>query len=105
MTVVSDSSPLITLARIHCFDLLPQLFGRICISTEVYNEVVVYGATLPGAAEVSKSDWTEVRPVRNFDVAAAVAKLGMGAGEISTVVLAKGLSADLVLIDEWKARR
>ena len=105
MTVVSDSSPLITLARIRCFDLLPKLFGRVYISSAVYREVVIDGAALPGAAEVSRSDWIEVRPVRNFDVAAAVVKIRLGAGEISTVVLAKELSADLVLIDEWKARR
>ena len=41
MTVVSNSSPLINLARIGCFDLLPKLYGRVYISREVYNEVAV----------------------------------------------------------------
>ena len=106
MTVVSDSSPLITLARIRCFDLLPKLYGKIYVSTEVYNEVVIDGAGLPGATQVAQADWIEVRPVQNTaGLAAAIVKTGLGAGELSAVVLAKELPADLVLIDEWRARR
>jgi len=60
VTVVSDASPLITLARINCFDLLPKLYGRVYISTEVYNEVVIAGAGLAGATQVAHADWIEV---------------------------------------------
>jgi uncharacterized protein len=106
VTVVSDSSPLITLARIGCFDLLHELYGRIHIPTEVYKEVVIDGVGLPGAAEISRSDWIDVRPAQTVaDLAAIAGRTGRGAGEIGTVLLAKELSADLVLIDEWKARR
>jgi hypothetical protein len=41
------------LARIHSFDLLPKLYDRIYIPREVYNEVVIDGAMLPGPAQVS----------------------------------------------------
>jgi predicted nucleic acid-binding protein len=106
VTVVSDSSPLITLARIRCFDLLHSLYSRIYISTAVHKEVVIDGSTLPGALEVSRCGWIEVKAVQNTDgLAAAVAKTGLGVGEASAVMLAKELSADLILIDEWKARR
>ncbi len=88
MTVVSDSSPLITLARIRCFDLLPKLYGRVYISTEVYNEVVIDGAGLPGASQAAQADWIEVRPVQNAaGLAVAITKIGLGAGELSAVVL------------------
>jgi predicted nucleic acid-binding protein len=77
VTVVSDSSPLITLARMSCFDLLPKLYGTIYIPTEVYKEVVIDGAELPGAVEVSGSNWMEVRAVRNVGgLAAARADTG-----------------------------
>jgi uncharacterized protein len=98
VTVVSDSSPLITLARIRCSDLLPKLYGRIHVSTEVHNEVVIGGAGLPGAAQAAQADWIEVRSVRNTaGSAAAIVKFGLGAGELSAVFLAKELSADPVL--------
>ncbi|HYL73254.1 MAG TPA: hypothetical protein VEU96_03565 [Bryobacteraceae bacterium] len=74
MTVVSDSSPLITLARTGCLDLLPKLYGRIYISTEVYNEVVIKGAGLPGATLPAQADWIEVRRVQDIaGLAAAIA--------------------------------
>ena len=57
MIVVSDSSPLIALAKIDCFSLLQKLYSQIVISSEVYEEVVVVGAGLAGAADTSKSSW------------------------------------------------
>jgi predicted nucleic acid-binding protein len=45
--VVADSSPLIILAKLSVFALLPKLYPRISIATEVYTEVVVAGAGLP----------------------------------------------------------
>ncbi len=65
MIVASDSSPLITLARIQCFDLLPKLYGAIYISTEVHHEVVIQGAGLPGATPMRNPEnryrvWTDV---------------------------------------------
>jgi predicted nucleic acid-binding protein len=106
VTVVSDSSPLIALARIGCFDLLPKLYSGIYISEEVYKEVVIDGKALPGTAEISRSDWIEVsRLQNNRHLAATVARTGLGNGEISAIILANKLSAHLVLMDEWKARR
>jgi predicted nucleic acid-binding protein len=47
-----------------------------------------------------------VTPVRNVeDLAKTTIKIGLGAGEVSAVFLAKELSADLTLMDEWKGRR
>lgn len=79
MKVVSNASPLITLARIGHVDLLRRFYDAVYISTEVHNEVVIAGAGLPGAAAVSKADWIRVTPVRNVeDLAKATAKIGLG---------------------------
>jgi len=56
MNVVSNASPLINLSRIGKIDLLHSLFGNIMIPVAVWNEVVVEGEGLPGAANV-KSSW------------------------------------------------
>ena len=46
MKVVADSSPLIILASLDCFDQLAKTYSRIFITTEVYSEIVVAGAGL-----------------------------------------------------------
>lgn len=38
-------------------------------------------------------------------LAGLIARTGLGAGEISTILLAKELAADITLMDEWKGRR
>jgi predicted nucleic acid-binding protein len=50
--VLADSSPLITLARARCLDLLHEFYGEIIVSREVHDEITVAGAGLPGADEV-----------------------------------------------------
>ncbi len=65
MIVVSDSSPLISLARVGCIDLLPHLFPIVHIPTEVYDEIVIAGSGLPGANEVARAAWIQVSPVQD----------------------------------------
>ena len=67
MKVVSNASPLITLARIGHLDSLHKLYERVHIPTEVYDEVVIAGAGMPGAATVSKADWLHVTPVQDTE--------------------------------------
>ncbi len=101
MTVVADSSPLVILAKLACFDLLNRLFPRIYISTEVYLEVVVAGAGLPGAAEVAGAKWVEVKQLQNQEgLRAAQERHPLGVGELSTILLAKEIHADTVLLDD-----
>ncbi len=106
MTVVSDSSPLITLAKIGLLELLPRLYARISITPQVYREVVVDGAGLAGSAEIAVSNWIDVRAIgRPEDLAGLQDGFGIGAGEASAIILAVDVLADLVLIDEIRARR
>lgn len=105
MTAVADSSPLVILTKLGCFQLLNRLFPRVYISAEVQYEVVIAGAGLPGASEVSKAEWIEVKRLQNQAVlASAQGEHGLGAGEMSTILLAKELRANPVLLDDYKAR-
>src|SRR5262249_9048961 len=50
-----------------------------------------------------QSDWLHVWAVRDANgLAKAISRSGLGAGEVSTVLLAKEMMADLTLIDERK---
>jgi uncharacterized protein len=104
--VVSNSSPLIALARIGRLSLLATFYKRILIPTEVQYEVTEAGRGLPGAEEVRNANWIEaISPKSPADPALAQACQNLGAGERGAILLAKSLQADLVLMDEWKARR
>lgn len=106
MTVVADSSPLVVLTKLGCFDFLRRLFPRVYISPEVHYEVVIAGAGLPGALEVSKAEWIEVKALKNpADLRAAQRQYGLGPGEMSTILLAKEIDARPVLLDDYKARK
>lgn len=106
MIVLADSSPLITLARTQHFELLREFYGELIVSREVYDEVTVAGAGLPGAKEVRNATWIRALPSpRESSPEVTAACAGLGAGERSLICLASVLAADLVLIDEDRARR
>jgi predicted nucleic acid-binding protein len=106
--VVSNASPLIILAKIGFFHLLQRLFSKITISEEVWDEVVVKGAGLPGSTETeqaSQSGWIHTAHLANSAQMTALRnQYSLGAGELSTILLAKEIEADMALIDERGAR-
>jgi predicted nucleic acid-binding protein len=104
--VVADSSPLIILAKLNLFELLRKLYPHVYISAEVYAEVVIAGGGLPGATNVASAGWIEVKPIQNpGELVLAEAKFGIGVGELSTIILARELKAELALVDDLRARR
>ena len=106
MTAVSDSSPLVILTKLGCLDFLNRVFPRVYISNEVHYEVVVAGAGLPGASEVSKAEWIEVKSIQNpGGLLSAQRKYGLGPGEMSAIFLAKELGASPLLLDDYRARK
>jgi predicted nucleic acid-binding protein len=72
----------------------------------VHHEVTVAGQGLPGAEEVRGAKWIEVTEPRGpAEPSLERACGGLGAGERGAILLAKSQAADLVLLDEWRARR
>lgn len=104
MIVVSDSSPLITLSKIDHLHVLPGLYGTIHIAPAVFSEVTLTGAGLWGAGEVAGAEWVRVTSLESHVHMRPEDTAGLGAGEISAVLLARQLEADLVLMDDRKAR-
>ena len=105
MIIVSNTTPLIGLAVIGRFELLRQLFGKIMIAQAVFDEAVLQSRAQGGAKEeVSNADWIEVVPVKDR-LAVDVLLDELDLGEAETIVLAREVSADWVLMDEKKGRR
>ncbi len=106
MTVISDSSPLIALSKIGRLELLSRLYQTVFVSPQVYAEVVSRGFGLAGSTEVANASWIVLKPVHDVSGISTLQKeFGLGMGEASTILLGKELKANLLLIDEIKARK
>ena len=104
MIVVSNTTPLIGLATIRRFDFLRQLFGEVYIPQAVYNEAVVAGRETGGAKREASTTWIHTVEVEDR-LAVEVLLDELDLGEAETIVLARELDADWVLMDEKKGRR
>jgi len=103
MSVVSNASPLINLARIGQLDLLAQLYEELVVPEAVWHEVVLEGAGQPGAKEIETGSWVEVRSVENRGLVRALQQ-ELDAGEAEAIALALEIKAEFVLMDEHLGR-
>ncbi|MDP1545330.1 MAG: DUF3368 domain-containing protein [Anaerolineales bacterium] len=101
--IVSDSSPLISLARIGKLDLLHRLYGELLIPQAVRHEVVVKGVGQPGFEDVKSAAWIKTAAVTNHEFVLALQR-DLDAGESEAIALALEKKADLLLMDERLGR-
>ena len=104
MNVVSDSTVLIGLGKIGKLDLLREIFSKVYIPEEVFKEVAEKGKDKPGSQLVKEAGWIETKPIEDkTQVNFLMASLEKGEAEVLS--LAKEIRADLILLDEEKARK
>ncbi len=101
--VVSDTSPIINLARINHLNLLPAIFGEIIIPQKVYDEIVIQGFGQSGAKEISQAHWIIVKSCSDSTKVRVLEKK-LDSGEAEAIVLAQEINADLLLLDDNEAR-
>lgn len=104
--VVSDTSPLVHLARIDRFPLLVAFYQHVLIPPAVWREAVEEGRGRAGEAEVReavKAGWMDVR-LPQGEVLVRNLKKSLDDGEAEAIALAVETNANLVLIDERQAR-
>jgi predicted nucleic acid-binding protein len=102
MMFVADSGPLISFARANRLAIMRDVVGELWIPDAVYHEVVVVGAGMPGAAEVSREDWIKRRALTRPPTVLNLPGT-LGDGEREAIVLAHELSAVLI-VDDADAR-
>ncbi len=103
MRAVSDSTPLIFLAKIGKLHLLRSVFEEVLIPEEVYNEVVLQGEEYPDAALIEES--VKIGTVKVKRAKPAQIDAPIEEGEKAAIALALREKIDDVLIDEGKVRR
>jgi predicted nucleic acid-binding protein len=103
VTIVSNASPLINLARINKLDVLRQLYGELLVPEAVWQEVVVKGAGQSGAEQVETAAWIQRAQVTNRALVQGLSQ-DLDAGEAESIALALEVKAQLLLMDERLGR-
>ncbi len=106
MTVISDTTPIISLIKINKLDLLEKLFGEILIPEAVYRELTTNIFFENEAEIVKKADFLKVTAVKNQQSLAILQTVsGLDDSESEAIVIAGELNSDVLIIDERKGRK
>ena len=100
MLVVADSSALIALATCDGLGMLLQVYDDVRVPQAVYNEVI--GRRKPQSATLETFVAGRVIHVEPSRWVCAAG--GLGQGEIEAMALYRQISADVLLIDDHRAR-
>jgi predicted nucleic acid-binding protein len=104
LIVVSNTTPISELAKVGRLELLRDVYNRILVPEEVYNELTA--GSHPAVAAIQSAAWIERRSVTDrSSVQALHAATRLGLGECGAILLAEQLAADRLLIDDRTARR
>jgi predicted nucleic acid-binding protein len=97
--VVSNTTPLITLAGVGLLELLPNLYGSVTVAESVIAEYEAKART--DDLGLRSAAWLTIVAISVPDDLAAI----LDAGEAATIALAQQLKPRLVLLDERRGRR
>jgi uncharacterized protein len=111
---VSNTSPLIWLAKIGKLNLLKQLFGEVIISQECYREAVEVGI-IDGFSdalvikEACEHGWLKVSSLNKNQLVTCQKIMQqtfeLHSGEVAAIMLARGMSKDVLLLMDDSAGR
>ncbi|MBU0510833.1 MAG: DUF3368 domain-containing protein [Chloroflexi bacterium] len=104
--VVADTTPLIGLSILSRFTLLRDLFDTIQIPAAVYREIAVTNTRRIGANEVLRGitdGWVTVKTPPTSDFLTTL-QIDLDDGEAEVIAWSLENKADLLLLDERKAR-
>ncbi|MFP4102670.1 DUF3368 domain-containing protein [Coleofasciculus sp.] len=106
MIVVSDTSPLSSLAIVGQLSLLQQLYGKVIIPTAVASELANTEPEDSRVTAVLSSTWIETQSVTNRTLVEMLQNEGkLDLGESEAIALSVELNVDELLIDERLGRR
>ncbi len=98
--VVSNTTPLITLAGVGLLDLLPALYQAVQIPEAVYAEYQAGRLRHPGSPDLDTLPWLTVHAAPPDPAIPET----LDAGEAEAIALARASHAHLILLDERRGR-
>ncbi|MBR6200797.1 MAG: DUF3368 domain-containing protein [Spirochaetales bacterium] len=105
MIVVSDTTPIISLLKVHQIDLLEKLFGKVILPAEVYEELTVDNRFYKEIADFQECDFFEIEDCIDDEILEKFKQDNkLDAGESAALIWCEKLAADLILMDEKNGR-
>ena len=106
MTVVSNTTPIISLLKAGQLELLKTMFGEVIVPTAVYEELVSNPRFTDEAKLVSSSVFIRKASLHNEQAAHLLMRsAGLDKGESEAISLARETGAHMLLMDEAKGRQ
>ena len=105
MIVVSDATPIISLAKIDMLDALGRLYNEVLLPQAVYDEVCCNSVFTNEAEMVKSCTFIKVGMASNIQSVKILRAAGLDLGESEAIVLADSLPDSLLLMDERKGRQ
>lgn len=101
--VVSNSSPIIHLAKIGKLSLLREYFNTIMVPQSVFKECVAEGKDRKEVEAIKKAEWIRVAEVQDKKLVKLL-QSSLDDGESEAIALSLESGADLILLDDSDAR-
>ncbi|HEX3528965.1 MAG TPA: DUF3368 domain-containing protein [Thermoanaerobaculia bacterium] len=101
---ISDTSPLLFLAKLDRLDLLRQAVGEIMAPEAVFREIKQRHDPASQQIEDARQSWLKARAVTDAALV-EVLQADLDEGEAEVIALAFELGADRVLMDDLDGRR
>lgn len=101
--VVSNSSPIIHLAKIGKLSLLREYFNTIMVPESVFKECVAEGKDRKEVEAIKKAEWIRVAEVQDKRLVKLL-QSSLDDGESEAIALSLESGADLILLDDSDAR-
>jgi uncharacterized protein len=99
LIVVSDTSPVLNLARIGRLEFLPLLYHQVLIPSAVHEELTASWRDLPAMIDFASAPWLVVAAAQDQNRVQEL-RGHLDPGEAEAIVLAIERRADLLLVDE-----
>ena len=105
MLITCDTNIIIDFSKINHLYLLKDIFNNVMIANEVKEELLAGEETGTGESDIIKAmnEWIKVKEVKN-KIALESLKIHIGDGEAASIILYMETNADLLAINDLKAR-
>lgn len=100
--VVSNSSPIIHLAKLGRLAILKEFYGSLTVPDMVWQECTVSGKGRAEVARITEATW--IKKVTVQDRIVTILRHEIDYGEAEAIALALERKADLLLLDDAEAR-